>query len=248
MIYKNPIMAAIFLSLFASCQNRKPADTSLRKKLAPKPALEKTIDTQKKQESAKDSLGPEITSFMEENNYVIQYQAEGFLNQDTFKDKVLILREDEQSNSLARFTLVLLGKKQGYEVYKESYTVMPAEYTADNYKLFDVEDVQIQNHAIAFDFSSAGPSGNIAYEFIFQNGELKLHGFTGYFMGAGSHTEYSYKPNGAADGVLEQTVINTMQDDMASNAKSYPIKLQSPADFETFDHGKFLAQIIRQPQ
>ncbi len=248
MIYKNLIISGIFLSLLVGCQNSKPSDGVLKKKPSAKSAHKKRFELQERKESQNDSLSSEITSFMEENNYVVQYQADGFLNNDKFKDKVLILQEDEQYKSLARLTLVLLGKKQGYKLYKESYTVMPAEYTAENYKIFDVEDVQIQNHKIAFDLSSAGPNGNISYEFIFQNGKLELHEFNGYFMGAGSHTEYVYKSENPTNGVLKETVINTLQDDMTSETKSYHINLTSPANFENFDYEKFLSEITKQTE
>lgn len=245
MVYKKIISSVFFSVLVFACQNKNSLDSTLKKKSVSK-AIKKETAPLQSATLKKDTLGPEITEFLENYNYVIQYEAAGFLNQDNFKDKVLILQEDEESKSLARITLILLGSKQGFELYKKSYTIMPPEYNADNYKNFDVEDVTIENNKILFDLSAVGPNGHITFEFTFQNNDLQLHEFTGYFMGAGSHTEYTYKPKNQTTGTLEETIINTMEDDMPSTTKAYGIKLKSPADFENFDYDKFLNEIIQQ--
>ncbi|MBS7256300.1 hypothetical protein [Flavobacterium branchiicola] len=196
----------------------------------------------------KDILGSEISQFMEDNNYKIQYEADGYLNQDNFKDKILVLQENDENKSTGRLTIILFGQKQGYKLFKESYTIMPPEYTLDGYKLFDIEDVTIEKNKIAIDLSSIGPNGHIYFEFLFQNNNLELYGYNGYFMGAGSHTEYIYKAENKTNGTLEETVMNTMEDDMRSTTKSYTIKLKSPADFENFDHSKFLTEISQQTE
>lgn len=245
MVCKKIISGVFFSLLVFACQNKNSSDSALKKKSVSKSINKQTTPLQSAA-LKKDTLSPEITEFLEDYNYVIQYEAVGFLNQDNFKDKVLILQEDEEYKSLARTTLVLLGNKQGFELYKKSYTIMPPEYNADNYKNFDVEDVTIQNNKIVFDLSALGPNGHISFEFIFQNNGLQLHEFTGYFMGAGSHTEYIYKPKNQTNGTLEETTINTMEDDMPSTTKAYNIKLESPVDFESFDYNKFLNKIIQQ--
>ncbi|WP_264530291.1 hypothetical protein [Flavobacterium sp. N502540] len=245
MVCKKIISGVFFSLLVFACQNKNSLDSTLKKKPVSKATNKQTTPLQSAA-LKKDTLGSEITEFLENYNYVIQYEAVGFLNQDNFKDKVLILQEDEEYKSLARITLVLLGNKQGFELYKKSYTIMPPEYNADNYKKFDVEDVAIENNKIVFDLSAVGPNGHISFEFIFQNNGLQLHEFTGYFMGAGSHTEYVYKPKNQTDGTLEETTINTMEDDMPSTTKAYKIRLKSPADFENFDYDKFLNEIIQQ--
>lgn len=233
------------LILSYACQNGQSSDHPLKKKSILK-STDKQTTVSVSPAIKKDTLDPEITEFLEDNNYVIQYEAVGFLNQDSFKDKVLILQEDEEYKSLARLTLVLLGKKEGFELYKKSYTIMPPEYNADNYKTFDVEDVTIENNKIVIDLSSIGPNGHIYFEFLFKNNDLQLYHFTGYFMGAGSHTEYVYKAKNQNTGILEETTMNTMEDEMPSTTKSYDIKLKSSADFENFDHSKFLTEIIQQ--
>ncbi|WP_417941539.1 hypothetical protein [Flavobacterium sp. RS13.1] len=247
MIYKNFMLGASLslLVLVFACQNRKSSDNTFKKKSVSKSTIQQSTQLQSTA-LKKDTLGAEITDFLEDYNYAIQYEAVGFLNQDNFKDKVLILKEDEKYKSLARVTLILFGKKEGFELYKKSYTIMPPEYNTDNYKTFDVEDVTIQNNKIVFDLNAVGPNGHISFEFIFQNNDLQLHEFTGYFMGAGSHTEYVYTPKNQTNGTLEETTINTMEDEMSSTKKSYEIKLKSPAGFENFDYDKFLNEIIHQ--
>lgn len=248
MIYKNFILGVCLSLLVPACQNRKSSAATIKKI-----PVSKSTDIQAAQlqsestVSKKDTLDAEITQFLKENNYMIQYEAVGFLNKDNFKDKVLILQEnDEESKSLQRLTIILLGKKQGFELYKKSYTIMPPEYNDDNYKAFDTEDVEIEKNKIIFDLYAVGPNGHISFEFIFQNNDLQLHEFTGYFMGAGSHTEYIYTPKNQTNGILKETTINTMEDEMPSTTKSYTIKLESPPTFESFDYKIFLDELFRQ--
>ncbi len=247
MICKNfKINISLCLLIFAyACQNGQSSDNNVKKKSVLK-SSDKQTTVPESVVIKKDTLGPEITEFLEDYNYIIQYEAVGLLNQDDFKDKVLILQEGEEDKSLGRVTLILLGKKEGFELYKKSYTIMPPEYNTDNYKTFDVEDVSIEKNKIVIDLSSIGPNGHISFEFLFKNNDLQLHEFTGYFMGAGSHTEYIYKPKNQNTGTLEETTIHTMEDDMPSTAKSYDIKLKSPVGFDNFDYSKFLNEIIQQ--
>jgi hypothetical protein len=230
--------------LILSCHNRKSSDSTLKKMPVPKSTAGETTQLQSESALNTHTLGAEIDQLLEQNNYIIQYEAIGFLNQDNFKDKILILQEDEECKSIARLTLILWGKKQGFELYKKSYSIMPPEYNDNNYKVFDVEDVTIENNKIIFDLSAVGPNGHISFEYIFQNNNLQLYEFTAYFMGAGSHTEYLYKPKNQTDGILEETSINTMEDDMPSTVKSCNIKLKSPVDFENFDYNIFLNELL----
>ncbi|UKJ08600.1 hypothetical protein [Solitalea lacus] len=188
-----------------------------------------------------------LTHFLQENNYSIQYESKGFLNQDQFKDKVLVLQENSQEgNYLPRLTIILLGQKQGFKLYKRSETVMPAEYTTEDYKIFDTEDVSIEKGKIAFDLYALGPNGHIYFDYIWKEDQLILNELTAYFMGAGSHSEYSYLAKNETEGTLTETEVNTMEESMPSSTHTSAIKLKSPTSFENFNYSKLLEDIMQQ--
>lgn len=200
-----------------------------------------------KNERTADSSAFNIDKFLRENNYVIQYESAGFLNHDRYKDRVLVLKNNsEESNYLSRLTLVLLGSQQGFVLYKQSESIMQPEYTADDFKMFDTEDVNIEKNKIVFDLYAIGPNGHITYEFAWKDNDLQLQELLAYFMGAGSHTEYEYLPESTMEGSLKETVINTMEESMPSSTNSYHIKMKSAISFDNFSYNKCLEELIQQ--
>ncbi|MNE48905.1 hypothetical protein D3C80_1433950 [compost metagenome] len=91
-----------------------------------------------------------------------------------------------------------------------------------------------------------GPNGHISYEFVWKENGLQLEELAGYFMGAGSHTEYVYHPKSPVEGTLSETVINTMEDNMPSSTNTYHIKMKTPVSFSNFDYSQCLEELIKQ--
>jgi hypothetical protein len=77
--------------------------------------------------------------------YEIQYEVKGDLNQDGLPDIVIVLKNKE-SNIADRPTLILLqNNDKTYRLDKVSNFVMPIEYNEYDYKLFDTEEISIEN-------------------------------------------------------------------------------------------------------
>lgn len=255
MLFYNPFLYVFLSSLLLgyACTNINGGKTaaSEKKKESVTSAnymLGKTAQSfSEKNERMADSSAFNIDTFLRKNNYVIQYESSGFLNHDRYKDRVLVLENNsEESNYLPRLTLVLLGSKQGFVLFTQSESVMQAEYTSDGYKMFDTEDVKIEKSKIIFDLYAMGPNGHISYEFTWKEDGLQLQELVGYFMGAGSHTEYVYHPKSPVEGTLSETVINTMEDKMPSSTDTYQVKLKSPVSFSNFGYDQCLEELIQQ--
>lgn len=66
--------------------------------------------------------------------------------------------------------LILLKEENGnYRLDKVSYHVMPIEFTADDYKIYDPEDISIDSGVLHIQLYSYGPYGNVFNTFRFED-------------------------------------------------------------------------------
>jgi hypothetical protein len=188
-----------------------------------------------------------LNRFLEKYNYQLQYIDSGYINQDNLKDKVLVLQENsDEGKYLPREVIILLGETSGFSFCSESKTVMPAEYINDGYKQFDTEDVKIEDGKVVFDLYAIGPNGHIYFDFIFKDGRMALHELTGYFMGAGSHSSFTYLATTEKQGTVAETLINTMEEDMPSKRATRPVTLKSITSFEHFKYDDCIQEMMQQ--
>ncbi|SFS34907.1 hypothetical protein [Sphingobacterium wenxiniae] len=75
---------------------------------------------------------------------------------------------------------------------KVSNVAIPAEYNDHDFKLYDTEDLGIENGVLSIRLYSIGPSGNHFAGFKYVENELILISYEGYFRGAGSHSSRTY--------------------------------------------------------
>lgn len=196
-----------------------------------------------------DVLMPEfnLNEFLEVYNYQIQYADSGYINQDNFKDIILVLQANrDEGKYLPRGAIILLGKERGFSILIESKTIMPAEYTSDGYKQFDAETVKIEAGKVSFDLYAVGPNGHIYFDYTWKDGRMVLHELMGYFMGAGSHRSFTYLAITENKGTVKEALIHTMEADMPSESATWPIQLKSITSFEHFDYNECLQEIIQQ--
>ncbi|RPE09009.1 hypothetical protein EGT74_18535 [Chitinophaga lutea] len=237
LLYWLPVCSLFFLG---ACGGHQTPGTSKDEKAAPSDPVP-TAPAQSVQAGPDDF---NLTRFLADGNYTLQYESDGLLNEDSLPDKVLVLQEvSEESQYLPRLTIILLGGKTGYRLYSKSKTVMPAEFNSDGYQLFDTEAVKIDSGKVTFDLYAVGPNGHIYFDYRWKNNRLALHELTGYFMGAGSHSGFTYLAGNGAEGIVERTVVNTMEEDMPSETTKQPFTLRSPTNFENFDYEKCLQEI-----
>ncbi len=158
------------------------------------------------------SMGKTTADFVPQE-YEVDLEAEGLLDNDKLADQVLVLRRKNEP-AAARTCLVLLQQAGGgYRLAAVSdKAIKPAE-TADGYPVYDSEDISIKDHNLLFDLYSAGPEGNLNTVYRYEETGLVLTNISTYNMGAGSHTEVTYNLD---NGQYEQTVTNTMIDSMPS--------------------------------
>lgn len=154
-------------------------------------------------------------------DYEIDLEADGDLNDDGVADKVIVLIKTTDTTAL-RPTLVLLKRGDTFSVNAISYTVFGPKYSEDSFKNYDYEDVSIDSGKLVVTMQSIGPAGNIESTFEYIKNDLVLTSITNFNMGAGGHTEQKID---LVKGIYEQTNINTMKEDMPSETiiKKYKI-------------------------
>ena len=151
-------------------------------------------------------------------DYEIQYGARGDLNNDGLEDIVMVLCQ-KKDKMASRPMLILLKEENGnYRLDKVSYHVMPIEYTADDYKIYDPEDISIDSGVLRIQLYSYGPYSNVFSTFRYEDAELLLTDIETYNTGAGSHLRLYYD---VKQGTLEEEVINTMEEDMPSETQTF---------------------------
>lgn len=236
------------LPWFAACRQSSPKLTKKEKTVrtiaavtidSPLPPPTHISDTPK--------VNFDLTAFVNDNNYKLQYECSGFLNNDDIKDKVVVLQEYNEGGIYnPRITMVLFGNKKGFYQYTQSTTVMPAEYSTEtDAKQFDTEEVKIVDGKVIFDLYATGPNGHIYFDYSWNNGRLTLNELTGVFMGAGSHSAITYLAKTENTGTVKETEVNTMEEEAQPETTTRKVKLTSPIDFENFDYDKCLQEIMK---
>ncbi len=236
------------LLLFGACHQKPLPKRSIKDKAASlvSPDSKLPVPTLP-EEVAIDTTGFKLIDFLNANNYKLQYESSGFLNGDSLTDKVVVLQEYNEGGIYnPRLTIVLLGKSEGFSVYAKSQTIMPPEYSTENdYKIFDTEDVTIEAGKLVFALYGIGPNGHIYYDYSWINNKLVLHEFTGNFMGAGSHSAITYLAKTETDGMVTETTVNTMNEEMPSETTKRLVKLRCPSNFENFEYDRCLQEIMQ---
>ncbi|MDR6461460.1 hypothetical protein J2786_004618 [Chryseobacterium vietnamense] len=210
---KKIISTLFFASLIVYSCNKTKTDT-------PKNSVnfikKDTVQVQKEPSTS----GKQVSDFVS-NQYEIQYETEGDLNQDGFPDKALVLRKKE--DTLAQRTMIVLLKNpdKTYRLFKRSETVFPDEYNESGYKIHDPEDISIEKGTLNINLYDIGPYGNRFSKFKYMNDNLILTYIETYNMGAGSHSALYYEP---MKGKVTLETVNTMEEAMPSETKKVQVK------------------------
>lgn len=153
-------------------------------------------------------------------NYEIQYGERGDLNNDGLEDIVMVLSHKEDKMESRPMLILLKDKNGNYRLDKVSYHVMPIEFTTDDYKIYDPEDISIDSGVLRIQLYSYGPYGNVFSTFRYEGADLLLTDIETYNTGAGSHLRLYYD---VKQGTLEEEVINTMKEDMPSETQTFHV-------------------------
>lgn len=215
-----PILALLFA--IYSCRKtektviKQKTDTLTKKNLSE--TTVKNIETE--QQSGFPKTGKQTSDFVT-SRYEIQYEAEGDLNNDGLSDRALVLREKADTLAGRTVLIILKNSDKTYHLSTQSETVFPSEYSEDHYKIYDTEDISIEKGELNIQLYSIGPNGNLFSRFKYLNNDLVLTYIETYNMGAGSHQALFYEP---LKGKLVQEVVNTMEEEMPSKTKNFPVK------------------------
>lgn len=168
--------------------------------------------------------GNKLTDFLPKLDiYTIQYETEGDLNNDGLSDAVIVLKH-KNGNTLKRPTLVLLrNEDKSYRLDKVSEVVMPVEYNDYDFKLFDTEDIKIENGELHISLYSIGPSGTFESTFKYVKNDLVLYFMETYFRGAGGRSGLFYD---FEKGEITETETNTMKEDEPTTSQTNKAKLK----------------------
>ena len=147
------------------------------------------------------------------NIYKIQYQAKGDLNKDGRDDLVVVLVHKESKIADRPMLILLQNKDKSYRLDKISNKVFPVEYNEADYKLFDTEDISVEDGQLYINLYSIGPSGNIFASFKYKGRDFVLTYLEGNYRGAGGRSIITYN---FSTGQIFTVDTNTMEEDMPS--------------------------------
>lgn len=171
--------------------------------------------------------------------YQIQYQKQGDLNQDGLNDMVLVVKSSEEMSTKKRYTLVLFQDKTG-QFYLETISdaIFEPEYNEYGYKWYSQEEIDIEDGILQLSFYGLGPSGNVIYQFQYQEKALILNYLEVFAAGAGGQTTsyYDFRKK-----ELEIHNINTMEEEMPTEIEKKPLK-NTQYPFEKVDLNTILQE------
>ena len=166
--------------------------------------------------------------------FEIQFETSGDLNNDGLNDIAIVLVQKEIKTATRPMLVLLQNKDKTYRLDKVSNTVMPIEYNDSDYKIYDTEDINIENGTLNIRLYGTGPSGNIFSDFKYFDNDLILIYIETYNSGAGSWSQLYYDLEKAE---ITQVVTNTMEESTPTEEKTlklpkkiYKFENASPGD------------------
>ena len=167
--------------------------------------------------------------------YKIQYETTGDLNQDGKDDIALVLVHKKLKTAPRPMLILLQNEDKSYRLDKISQIVFPVEYNDFDFKIFDTEDIAIENGGLNINLYGMGPSGTIFGTFKYIKTDFVLTYVEAYYRGAGGSTGLIY------DLVKDEITVNetnTMDENMPTvsttsqtEGKKYCFENTSITDF-----------------
>lgn len=228
---KNLIVFIIFVLSLQSCENntnkvneKKAVTTSNVKINSDIEIKNQSIQNEKNLQEPEiifPKTGNKAADFLPSLNvYEIQYEAKGDLNKDGLDD-ISVVFNYKESNIADRPMLILLqNKDKSFRLDKVSIFTMPIEYTDSDYKIYDTEDISIEDGILKIQLYGTGPSGNVFSDFKYFDNDLILTYIETYNVGAGSWQRLYYN---IEKGELTQVITNTMEESMPTKEKTFKL-------------------------
>jgi hypothetical protein len=228
---KNLFILIIFAFALQSCENKKlkaNAVESSTRKTVPNDSI---IETKKltgvfennpqEPEIVFPKTGNKVADFLPSLNiYEIQYEAKGDINKDGLDDIAVVLVHKEVKKAERPILILLQNKNKSYRLDKVSNFAMPIEYTDSDFKIYDTEDISIEDGVLKIQLYGTGPCGNVFSDFKYFDNELILTDIETYNVGAGSWQQLNYN---IEKGELTQVITNTMEESMPTKEKIFKL-------------------------
>lgn len=167
-----------------SCKNKTtktiPAETPAKDTLASTADVEQRIIYPKTGRKAIDFLP---------NAYEIQYEAEGDLNGDSLPDIAVVLKHKNLKTRQRPVLVLLQNEDQSFRLDKVSDIAMPIEYNEFDFKLYDTENISIENGALNIKLYG---KDNAFGTFRYFGNDLLLTVIEVYYRGAGEQEGIKY--------------------------------------------------------
>lgn len=157
------------------------------------------------------------------NVYKIQYETTGDLNQDGKDDIALVLVHNKLKTAPRPMLILLQNQDKSYRLDKISTVVFPVEYNDFDFKIFDTEDIAIENGGLNINLYGMGPSGTIFGTFNYIKTDFVLTYVEAYYRGAGGSTGLIYD---LAKEELTTNETNTMDENMPTVTTTNNIKAE----------------------
>lgn len=168
--------------------------------------------------------GNKATDFLPTlGTYRIQYETNGDLNKDG-RDDIVVVLVHKTAKTFKRPMLVLLqNNDKSYRLDKISTVVFPVEYNDFDFKIFDTEDIAIENGGLNINLYGKGPSGTIFGTFKYIETDFVLTYVEAYYRGAGGSTGLIYD---LLKEELTTNETNTMDENMPTVTTTNKIKAE----------------------
>lgn len=165
----------------------------------------------------------------------IKMKAEGFLNDDTLKDVVIVL-QNKYDTADDRAVLVLLQQETGgYKLQELSWEELRASTFNDS------EDITIDDEKkLHISLQNVGPAGTRETVYKYVNNELVLVHIGTFNAGAGSHLSSEYD---LIAGKVDHEVTNTLHDSMPSEHQIKKFKSNQKILFGKVNPDDFLEKL-----
>ncbi|MEO5911749.1 MAG: hypothetical protein ABIP95_12740 [Pelobium sp.] len=221
--------------LFQSCGNKaqktKTREATIIDTISNGPSIVKNeeVDGHENNANELDPIYPKtgITAidFLPKSNiYEIQYEAKGDLNKDGLSDIAIVLVHKELKTAERPMLILLQGKDKSYRLDQVSKIAFPSEYNESDFKLYDTEDISIENGELHINLYGIGPSGNIFGSFKYLKNDFILTYIEAYDRGAGGSSVMVYD---FSKDEITTTQTNTMEENSTPTSETKKTKKKS---------------------
>lgn len=166
--------------------------------------------------------GNKVSDFVPEN-FEIQYEAEGDLNEDGFPDHAIVVRKKADTLSSRNVLVLLQNPDKTYRLDAISKKVLPAQYNEAGHKTYNPEQINIGKSELNIQLYDMITNGNLFSKFKYLNNNLVLTYVETYSMAAGGNTALYYE---VIKGKLTEEVLHIIKEEPFLNSQTYDLAAQ----------------------